>query len=245
MIEKSLWQQIKDVVDCDKQIAALNNTITDLQKGISHDTDLESQRNAILHEKQRLLFEAQKNSQLKELTLKELKETEAQKRLQLDAVKNQKEYKAFQSEIESLAAQRNKQEEESLKHLYLIDKLKAELETLQQSDTEKHAILEHDKQIKADNLAHLQTTLLETVQKRETAIQHVPSEWRIQYERMKQSVPDPIVPVLDGSCSACYYAVLFHDLAKLKKSQLVVCRNCYRFLYYDESEEKSLKQPNY
>jgi predicted nucleic acid-binding Zn-ribbon protein len=62
---------------------------------------------------------------------------------------------------------------------------------------------------------------------------------------MKHNVPDPIVPVLNECCSACFYAVLYQDMVKLKKAELLPCRNCYRFLYYDEEEQQDTQQASY
>ena len=62
---------------------------------------------------------------------------------------------------------------------------------------------------------------------------------------MRRKVADPIVPVLGASCSACYYAILRQDLTKLKKSGVLPCRNCYRFLYYDIEEENDAKKESF
>jgi predicted nucleic acid-binding Zn-ribbon protein len=62
---------------------------------------------------------------------------------------------------------------------------------------------------------------------------------------MKGSVPDPIVPVISECCSACYYSVLHQDMVKLKRSGVLLCRSCYRFLYYDENEQKDLKKATF
>ena len=70
-------------------------------------------------------------------------------------------------------------------------------------------------------------------------------EWLNKYERMIHRVSDPIVPVMEESCSACYYAILRQDLQKLKKSGVLPCRNCYRLLYYDEKEEEESKKESF
>jgi predicted nucleic acid-binding Zn-ribbon protein len=245
MDEKSLWQQLKTVADCDKKIATINDDINHLLDGITKDSQQDTQQHALLHAKQHVLMQAQKELQLKELNIKELKDGEDKKRAHLDKVKNQKEYHALETEIENLSRQRSKLEDEVLKNLYAIDTLKNEVEEVTKGSTEKIAILEHDQQIKKDNLEHLKIKRDQALLERETAIQAVPLEWRTQYERMHQTVADPIVPALNGSCSACYYAILHQDLAKLKKEQVVVCRSCYRFLYYDKNESQEAKKADY
>jgi predicted nucleic acid-binding Zn-ribbon protein len=51
-------------------------------------------------------------------------------------------------------------------------------------------------------------------------------------------VADPIVPVFDGSCSACFYAMTGQDMQELYKNKLLQCRGCYRFVYLPQETHK-------
>ncbi len=245
MTGKSLWQQLKDVADCDKKIAELTSEIVRIRDGISKDLQITAQQATLIHDKERAWIEAQKDLHSKELTLKELKISEDKKRRQLDSVKNQKEYKALETEITKISRQRAVLEEEAVKSLYAVDALKNELEALRSNTAEKATVVAHDQQIKQDNLNHLEIKHAEALKAREEVLQHVPAEWRTQYERMRVTVQDPIVPVINDSCSSCYYAILHQDLSKLKKSQVVVCRSCYRFLYYEAAVAQDAGKAEY
>jgi predicted nucleic acid-binding Zn-ribbon protein len=48
---------------------------------------------------------------------------------------------------------------------------------------------------------------------------------------MRTRTADPVVPVLDGSCSACFHYLTEQDLLLIKKNKLMQCKGCYRFLY--------------
>jgi uncharacterized protein len=245
MTVKSLWQQIKALVDCDKKIATLQEEIATVQAGLEKDKLAQSQYQTIIQEKQRALFNLQKDLQLRELTSQELKDTEDKKRKQLDNAREQKEYKALEKEIGNVSAERQTLDEFILKEWYTVDTLKSDIDDLskkQEALTERAKI---DIALKEENLISLQTKLTTAQKTREEAILQVQPEWRAQYERMRHSVPDPIVPVLNSSCSACFYTISHQDLAKLKKSQLVICRNCYRFLYYDEQEATDATKAEY
>src|SRR3989304_8610606 len=102
MTAKTLWQQLKDLVECDQKIATIQNEITDAQKGIERDHSSENKGERILKEKQQYVFSMQKNINLKELSAKEPKEKEDRRRSQLETVKDQKEYMAFETEIAHL-----------------------------------------------------------------------------------------------------------------------------------------------
>ena len=245
MTGKSLWQQLKDVADCDKKIAEFTSEIVRIREGIAKDLQFNTQQETLILTKERAWMDAQKDLYSKELSLKELKNTEDKKRRQLDTVKNQKEYKALEGEIAALSRKRALLEEEALKDLYAVDALKNELDTLRSNSAEKATVIAHDQNIKQDNLNHLETKHAEALKGREEALQCVPEEWRIQYERMRITVQDPIVPVINDCCSSCFYSILHQDLCKLKKSQVVVCRSCYRFLYWDKQAIQEEKKAEY
>lgn len=245
MTGKSLWQQLKDVADCDKKVAELTSEIARIREGIAKDLQFNTQQETLIHTKERAWMDAQKDLHSKELTLKELKTTEDKKRRQLDNVKNQKEYKALEGEIETLSRKRALLEEEALKVLYDVDALKKEVDALRSNTAEKATIIAHDQQIKQDNLNHLEIKHAEALKACDEALQHIPEEWRAQYERMRLTVQDPIVPVINDCCSSCFYSILHQDLSKLKKSQVVVCRSCYRFLYWDNQAIQEEKKAEY
>jgi predicted nucleic acid-binding Zn-ribbon protein len=245
MTIKSLWQQLKDLVDCDKKIATITKEIADVEQGIKQDQQREGQQDLLIAEKEQLIFNLQKSLNLQELSTKELKDKEDLKRKQLDNVKDQKQYKALENEIAALSKERLDLEEQVIKQWFTMDMYKTEVEVLKTNKGKQTEIIKHDLDIKAENIAHLKEKLAQAQQERTVAMSQVLPEWQTQYERMRHSVPDPIVPVINSSCSACFYAILPQDLTKLKKSNIMICRNCYRFLYFDEEEAKDANKAQY
>jgi predicted nucleic acid-binding Zn-ribbon protein len=63
----------------------------------------------------------------------------------------------------------------------------------------------------------------------------VPQGWLEKYAIMRTKVTDPVVPVINNSCSACFYDVIGQDLQELRKKKLLQCKECYRFLYLDSN----------
>jgi predicted nucleic acid-binding Zn-ribbon protein len=233
MTEKSLWQQIKEVVDCDKAIAVLRNDIKAIELDLAKDRQQGTIRENITKDKQRAIQSLQKELQLKELDAKDLKAKEDRKRVQHDHAQGQKEYMALEREIAMLGKERAAIEEHIVKQWYNLDLLKADLDTFQAGRDAEIAALEQDIKVKEEKLAHCTQELAKIMQVRELAVQQVEPDIRAQYERMHNNVPDPIVPVLNASCSACFYAVSPQNLIRLKHADVLICRNCYRFLYYD------------
>ena len=56
---------------------------------------------------------------------------------------------------------------------------------------------------------------------------------------MRGKVSNPVVHVYKDSCSACFYLIASRDLQLLKQNELLPCKDCYRFLYFDN--EKDIK----
>ncbi len=59
----------------------------------------------------------------------------------------------------------------------------------------------------------------------------LPEQWITDYERMKRSVSNPVVPLENGSCSACFESLAGHEIAILARKQLSPCGGCFRFLF--------------
>ena len=245
MTGKSLWQQIKDVVDCDKKITGLVEDIKNITKTLDQDRVKLTNYQVNLDASNKALFMMQKNVQLQEFDSKELKSLEDRKRKQLDNAKGQKEYKGLEREIERVQDQRTQIEELVVKQWYEVDRLKAEVKNLSDNQKTYQAQLTKDIENKEASLKQLETKHLEFKQERSLTIVKLPAEWISKYERMKESVADPIVPVVNDNCSSCYYSILHQDLSKLRKAQVLICRSCYRFLYYDTVEEKQCHEASY
>lgn len=188
------------------------------------------------------IFDKNKNITLIELEAKALNSTEMANKAKLEKVKNPKEYNAIEKELRII-------ELKSLEHDNILEKEWSELESLQNNlKNLKNKILkqinQHNKEIIIQNKAlkeqDSKSDILEI--KRQEYAKLIPSEWLDKYEQMRHKVSNPVVPVVNSVCSSCYYTILRQDLAKLKQSGVLLCRNCYRFLYYDEEKETDSKR---
>lgn len=186
-----------------------------------------------------------KNVNLQELKANSLKEQELQKRKTLSKIKNQKEYAAAEKELSSILQQLSEQDDALMKawhDLEIAQKKEAEdLVTLK----EKIELLKKDIAEKENAIVELKKQDQELEQKRNEQTANIPSEWLTKYDRMKDKVDDPIIPVIHSSCSSCYYSVPPKDMVRLKHNALLPCRSCYRFLYYDQEEEKDSENASF
>ncbi len=239
MAGKTLWQNLKDLVDFDKKILKLKNDIDSTKKSLNDDLIQISKLKALLESKSKLCLQMQKNVDSLELESKTFEEEEKIKKIKLDSVRNQKEYKSISTEVEYTRKERVKFENQITEAWYNLENAKKDYEAEKLKVSEQEALLIRDIEAKTVNIQDFTSKLNLLKEERNTISSKIPADWLAKYERMKNSVDDPIAPVINGSCSACYYAVLQQDYLRLKRSGVLPCRSCYRFLYYDEEEEKA------
>lgn len=245
MSGKALWQNLKALVDCDKKILAtkqnlesLNQQVTVAQKKIA---TLEV---SLTNKKQQLITE-KKNVASNELHATHLKNIEDQKRKALDNVKGTKDYKAIEKEIKIASTQRVEHEDILVRSWYTLEQLEKLIASEEQKTKEKVELLQREIISFREQISTL-TQLLGTIATdREIAAGLIPEEWLTRYNRMQSSVPDPIVPVNQSSCSGCYYAIPRQDLIKLKTAGVLLCRSCYRFLYFDFEESQAAQKAKF
>lgn len=170
----------------------------------------------------------------KELEMKALDDREKEAQRKLDVLQNPKEYAPLKKEIDQLKEQQHAfeqiliqtwQEAEAAERAYKsqqgtheqkIQELNAELATKQKEREEK-----------ISQIAEFKKT-------RHEKEQGLPVEWLEKYAMMQSRVPNPVVPVINGTCSGCFYVVSPQDIMALRRRKLLQCKECYRFLYLEE-----------
>lgn len=204
-------------------------------KQLTHEVDLciQDLQHAEEHVKnsQQKVHDLRKSIDEKELELRILKEREKEVKRKLDVVAAVKEYNSLQHELEELVKTQDPLENTVLELLQEIDE--ANILLVQAVEAAKKAekaigLLIDDKKARRD--AALAS--VENLKKEREKISHlVMPEVLEQYEGMKEKVPNPAVPVMENACSACGYYITAPDLAALRRHKMVMCKDCYRFLY--------------
>lgn len=225
------------LVEVDQKINSLNNQIISHRKKI---TDLiqESQLHLTAHEKIKEKYEhTRKEVDAKELEMKILDQQESEKKIKLDQVANHREYQSIKAEIDLLKKSQHDLEESLINIWNQLENSKKELDSSttahqQHAEQIKQQIEQHENQIK-----EISSQVDKLLADRNQKDQDMPAEWLEKYTIMRSKVSDPVVPVLDGSCSACFYKVSAQDMQDLKRRKLVQCKDCYRLLYLQEAQQ--------
>ncbi len=245
MIGKSLWKNLKDLVDVDTKIKNIKSEIKRTEKIIQDDQNNIPKLNKEVQKLSDDLLQEKKNVNQKELDAKDLADKEIREKKLLDKASNQKEYKAAEKELLNITQQRMSSDDALIEAWHQLEEIEKKLKKRKEETETKIIQLKEGLQVQEQSLKDLVIKKDEVAKTREVAAKNLPEEWLAKYERMQNRVDDPIVPVLNSCCSACYYPILTQDMYKLKKSGVLPCRECYRFLYYDEEEEKETKQEKF
>ena len=179
--------------------------------------------------------DAKKAIDLLELELKvvDTKLVKTQEKLQM--AKNIKESNSLDHEIAALALKKSELENQGLQ---LIAELEASqsiaIKARDQAPEKEQEIQEKIDEIDARKL-HLKSLQGAYIKNREQLAQAVPEEFLSQYEGMRDRVPNPVVPIINGGCSGCFYGLNRQELIKAEHGSLITCHGCYRMLYIFKS----------
>lgn len=227
------------LVEVDQQINGLNAAIAILeQKNNENKKIIESSQEALTAVKNKL-HDMRKEVDAKELEMKMLDQQEADKKKRLDAIANHKEYQLIKAEIDQLKKAQHDLEEGLMSAWNQLETTKKEFETAQQNfEQQNKTILD---QIDTNNkkIAEIKVEVDRLIYDRVEKEQVIPAEWLEKYAVMRARVTDPVVPVQDGSCSACFYKIAVQDMQALKRRKLVQCKDCFRLLYLEGAHEQS------
>ena len=233
-MSKPLWQQLTDLVNSGQELSALQHQRETLTNQIAEKrvaiaalaTQLEAKR-----EHKKTL-----RKRIDELELKsaELDAQEKAKKAVFEQITGQKEVAALEKELAVLAATQGDHEESLVAAWQAHESAEKELASLEgvlveQVEAHEQEIITLDKQLKA-----LDTQEVEFNATQAESIAALPELWQTRYEQMKDRIENPIVPLIDSSCSQCFYLVLPKDLTRIRKGDVLPCRSCYRYLYYVE-----------
>ena len=236
---------LKNLILLDQKLEELRKQLQEIELVIEQDRQMLPDLLENIESIKREVIDAKKGVDLQELNSKDLKAKEKQKRAAIDKVKNQKEYVAVERELGRIVDQINEQEDTLIKAWHTLD-------LAQQSESPSIAALE-EKIVKIESEIVEKENSTMSIKKEIEAVEQqkmeqaktVPTEWLTKYQRMREKVADPLVRVLNSSCSSCFYSIPPQDLNRLKKNALLLCRSCYRLLYYDQQEEQDLKSDSF
>lgn len=179
------------------------------------------------------LTQAQLKHKELELDLQDKEQQVVKQQGQLYQVKSNKEYSAFQLEIEKHKADNSLLEEQIIKKLDQIDTLKSSIAEEKQrvtTQTAQHKISRQELELKESELKQELSRL--EIQRAEALKAGIEPELISQYERIIQHWGElAIVEVIDDICQGCSIKVRPQIVSQLQLGKLAACDSCARMLY--------------
>lgn len=225
-------------------LVAFDNALHDLQETIKQFQD---KKQVLLQKKEELAHavenlkhqehEVRKEVDMHELHMKELDQKEQSKKHLLDDINTPKEYTLAKREIEAIRREQHEHEQTLMHAWNTLESVHKSFETktqeldntLAQFDNEIAALSEQEHQV--------QIQYDQKMTERAAHTAGIPEEWLEKYRAMQSRVTDPVVPVEQGSCSACFCDIPEQRLSQLRRHALLQCEGCYRFLYMPDAVE--------
>jgi predicted nucleic acid-binding Zn-ribbon protein len=164
-------------------------------------------------------------------------ESERTKRSQIKLleIKTNKEYQALLKEIETGKEHNSQREEEIIRMLEEIDRLKAEYAgTVERAHREKKEIEKEQAKVRGQ-MAMVEQNIAQWHQDREEIVRELDPELLKRYTMLKDKRNGiAIVLVKDEGCQGCYVNIppqLYNEVQK--NQEIIVCPNCHRILYWE------------
>ena len=227
-----------DLITLDQKIPTLHDNITKAKESMQADTAQKNETIERFEQFKNHVKELRKMVDAQELEMKTFDQQEKAKKELLDQVGTPKEYQSLKKEIEHL---KHLQHDGETDLLGIWNKLEVAQKELQEQQAgfdgkieEIHAHIS-ESQTKVDEQQKELVTLTKNRPSKEVG---VPEEWLSKYTHMRMRVADPVVFVMRGGCSACFYTITDQELLHLKRRALVQCKGCFRLLYMKEAMDE-------
>ncbi len=225
------FQRFIDLVTFDQTLVKIERDIEKSQE-IQESLMLDIERlQADFQDVKNAQLQARKAVDDKELAMKILDVKEADLKIKLAAICNQKEYKSLEKETLAVNAQRMEQEQQLLTLWNKLDGLAKTYDFKHKLYDEQVAQFQAQVEQTKNEIASLQEQLLALEAQRLEKQQHIPQEWLDMYVNMKGRVNNPVVALVGDACDACFYSVTPKDLQALRQNKMLQCKECYRLLY--------------
>lgn len=159
-------------------------------------------------------------------------------------VKTSKELTAITNQIETLKKNIGELEAEGTALIELDEGIAADIASAEQALNELKSEAREERERIRKQVASKKERIGQLQAARAKLVARVDPQALTTYDFVRKRWPkDPVVPVRQGSCTGCHYALLPNPLVAVHQAQTIVtCDNCGRILSHDETFESEDEQ---
>jgi uncharacterized protein len=238
--ETKLREQIKilaNLQNVDREIKEKNGIKQSLLR------ELEAKEKEIQAKRQEIALlaaacaERDKLRQDKERVLQDEGKKTMDKRMRMNRIKNAKELQALQREIEQIRQSNSELEEDLIKVLEDLDRIKADIKAKEEEAATMQAEWKQKHEEMESKISGIDQLVSEASMLRQTIASQIAAELISRYELIfARRGGTAVVEVAGGICQGCYMNIppqLWNEIIKSEKVNL--CPSCQRILYYKVS----------
>lgn len=226
-----------DLITYDQVTHNLEMELQKLEQDVNELKDKEYGLRVALDEAKNVVHDIRKEVDMQELSMKEFEQSIEEKTKRRDITTDPKVYQVLKSEIDRIKQKQHNQEEDLVKIWNKLEAATKDYEDKSDEYGKKIELLRVSIYEKNQKIDAIKLDLQMRYDKRPEMQKNIPEEWLEKYSLMRSRVSNPVVPVLNGSCSACFYFIPEQDMIMLRQKKLLQCKSCYRFLYLELPEE--------
>lgn len=227
-----------NLIALDQEIRSLHEKIAQLKNESDEYLSQKQELSARLSQFQQHVHELRKKVDEQELEIKTLDEQERTKKEQMDMISQPKQLAPLKKEIDRLKQAQHLAENNLMAIWNKVEIAAKDLEQQQKNYDAKIDELHEAIGTKQEQIISLSKQLEQKKSERPSKETGVPEEWLEKYTHMRMRVSDPVVQVMRGGCSACFYTITDQELMRLRRRAIVQCKGCFRLLYMKEAMEK-------
>lgn len=229
------FQAFVALISLDQEIRAIHQEITQRQQNNEKYFAEKQHVTDRLQKFKQHVHDLRKQVDAQELEMEELNQQEKTQKEHLDVVKNIKGHNAFKKEIDRLKRAQQEAEATLMTIWNKLEIAQKELTEQQTSYDAKIAELHTLTEQQQEKVAVLHRQLEKKKKERPEKEVGIPQDWLTKYSHMRMQIENPVVPVEQGSCSACSYTIPQQELMRLHRRSLAQCKGCFRLLYAPEA----------
>lgn len=233
------FQALLELVHFDQAINQINSQIAACKQEVSNLVEQLQEADNTLDETKRKVRDYKKLVDEQELIMKEIGVAERAKKNALQGATNYKEMMALQAEIQTLQTEEADAEQKLLDLWNKLENANKELAAAEEVFAKRKEENDASTARLNQEIAELQSSVNAKLAERAPIEAKVPDEWREKYSIMKARVANPVVPVKNNSCTACYYTVTSQEATRLRHRALLQCQGCFRLIYSEEAMASS------
>jgi predicted nucleic acid-binding Zn-ribbon protein len=237
-MNEQAFRALIELVQFDQATHAIKKNIDTINQQLDFLHEEEQRLEQELATQKRFFADARKLVDEKELLAKELDEKESQSKQRLDTAASHREYEALKSEVMQLQAAQHTLESEILEAWNQLEAAEKSYKEMQKKYDEESTRIDAEVIALQERAQNLKSEVLGRATGHDQLAAVVPAEWLEKYHAMGSHVHDPIVPILDNACSACFQHLVTQDILRLKRGALLQCKGCFRFLYDQQAMER-------